>query len=115
MRWRHNIDAYFRKRSPRALKCVFVLVDARYGMKQLDFDFCDYLQSLRRRFRVVLTKTDAVSPRQLVRVATKTRNDTKERYSKCAVQPTLMVSARTSGGVAEILACMGQYAIRTSR
>lgn len=57
--WDHLIFTYLRGRP--TLRCVFVLVDSRHGMKDSDGEVMDLLDRAGVAYRVVLTKTDKAS------------------------------------------------------
>lgn len=54
--WDHLIFTYLRGRP--ALRCVFVLVDSRHGLKDSDGEIMDLLDRAGVAYRVVLTKID---------------------------------------------------------
>lgn len=56
--WRDLIGGYLRGRE--SLRCVFVLVDARHGLKDSDRDMMRMLDECAMPYRVVLTKADHV-------------------------------------------------------
>lgn len=56
--WRELIDAYLRGRE--TLRCVFVLVDARHGLKDSDREMMRLLDGCAMPYRIVLTKSDKV-------------------------------------------------------
>jgi GTP-binding protein len=58
--WTALINAYLRGRS--TLKRVFILVDARHGLKPSDMRVMDELDRAAVSYQVVLTKTDKVKP-----------------------------------------------------
>jgi GTP-binding protein len=54
--WQDLIFGYLRGRP--SLRCVFVLVDSRHGLKEVDHEIMDMLDRAAVSYRVVLTKTD---------------------------------------------------------
>lgn len=54
--WDRLIFTYLRQRTP--LRCVFVLVDSRHGLKDTDKEVMDMLDVAGVAYRVVLTKID---------------------------------------------------------
>ena len=58
-----RVSFYLTKREQ--LKAVYVLIDARRGLKEMDVDLIDYLEEQGRQAPVVLTKCDKVKPNAL--------------------------------------------------
>lgn len=54
--WDHLIFNYLRGRP--ALRCVYVLIDSRHGIKDTDGEIMDMLDKAGVSYRIVLTKTD---------------------------------------------------------
>ena len=68
--WTRLIKDFLRGRT--SLRRVFVLIDARHGIKTVDGEILDLLDETAVSYQVVLTKTDKLSGRELetVRAAT---------------------------------------------
>jgi GTP-binding protein len=54
--WDHLIFSYLRHQ--KTLRCVYVLIDSRHGLKDLDQEVMTLLDKAGVSYRVVLTKTD---------------------------------------------------------
>ena len=82
------------------LKRVFVLVDSRHGIKDVDHDIMGMLDAAAISYRIVLTKTDKIkaTEREAVEV------DTLAKLRKhVAAYPDLSVtSAEKKGGIEEL-------------
>jgi GTP-binding protein len=100
--WRYLINDYLRGRV--VLKRVFVLIDSRHGIKEVDHDIMSMLDSAAISYRIVLTKTDKIKASDLAAVET----DTMAKLRKhVAAYPDLSVtSAEKRGGMEELRAAV---------
>ncbi len=100
--WRYLINDYLRGRA--VLKRVFVLIDSRHGIKEVDHEIMKMLDAAAISYRIVLTKTDKIkaSEREAVEV------DTMAKLRKhVAAYPELSVtSAEKRGGIDELRAAV---------
>jgi len=96
--WRYLINDYLRGRV--VLKRVFVLIDSRHGIKDVDHDIMSMLDSAAISYRIVLTKTDKIKASDLAAVET----DTMAKLRKhVAAYPDLSVtSAEKRGGIEDL-------------
>ncbi|KAI8062548.1 P-loop containing nucleoside triphosphate hydrolase protein [Gongronella butleri] len=105
--WKELIDTYITER--RALKRIFVVIDARHGVKLADLEFLKVLDQKNVRFQVVMTKCDLVVLPTLARRMMLVQ-DAVRQYRR-AVQDVLVVSSKTGAGVnqmrKELLALAG--------
>ncbi len=96
--WRYLINDYLRGRV--VLKRVFVLIDSRHGIKDVDHDIMGMLDAAAISYRIVLTKTDKIkaSEREAVEF------DTMAKLRKhVAAYPDLSVtSAEKKGGIEDL-------------
>ncbi|KAI9032598.1 P-loop containing nucleoside triphosphate hydrolase protein [Phycomyces nitens] len=93
--WRDLMENYAEKRT--ALKRLFVVIDARHGLKVADHDFLKMLDSKKVRFQIVLTKCDLqVLPTLARRVMIVQESIRTYRHS---VKDVLVVSSKTGSGV----------------
>ena len=96
--WRYLINDYLRGRV--VLKRVFVLIDSRHGIKDIDNDIMGMLDAAAISYRIVLTKTDKIkaSEREAVEL------DTIAKLRKhVAAYPDLSVtSAEKKGGIEDL-------------
>ena len=100
--WRYLINDYLRGRV--VLKRVFVLIDSRHGIKEVDHDIMSMLDSAAISYRIVLTKTDKIKASDLPAVET----DTMAKLRKhVAAYPDLSVtSAEKRGGIEDLRAAV---------
>ncbi len=94
-KWRHLINDYLRGRV--VLKRVFLLIDSRHGIKEVDHEIMAMLDAAAISYRIVLTKTDKIKATELAAVEA----DTAEKLRKhVAAFPQLSVtSAEKRGGI----------------
>jgi GTP-binding protein len=94
-KWRHLINDYLRGRV--VLKRVFLLIDSRHGIKEVDHEIMAMLDAAAISYRIVLTKTDKIKATELAAVEA----DTAEKLRKhVAAFPQMSVtSAEKRGGI----------------
>jgi GTP-binding protein len=101
-KWRHLINDYLRGRV--VLKRVFLLIDSRHGIKDVDHEIMAMLDAAAMSYRIVLTKTDKIkaSEREAVEA------DTVAKLRKhVAAYPALSVtSAEKRGGIDDLRAAV---------
>ncbi|WOH82312.1 ribosome biogenesis GTP-binding protein YihA/YsxC [Bradyrhizobium sp. BEA-2-5] len=87
-----------------SLARVYVLVDARHGLKDVDLDVLGTLDRSAVSYQIVLTKTDQVKAGELKTVIA----DTSAMLAKhpAAFPEVLVTSSRTGGGMPELRAAM---------
>lgn len=61
------------------LRCVFLLIDARHGLKDIDQELMSQLDEAGVSYRIVLTKTDKVKNEKLLAVTEAVAKDLKKR------------------------------------
>lgn len=61
--WTQLIFDYLRGRA--SLRCVFILVDSRHGLKDIDIELMTMLDSAAVPYRIILTKTDKTKASEL--------------------------------------------------
>lgn len=89
------METYITKRN--TLKRVYVVLDARHGVKVADIDFFKMLNSKQVKFQVVLTKCDLLILPNLAK-----RIITVEDHIKTlrnAVKDVVVVSSKTDAGI----------------
>jgi len=102
--WTALIHKFLQGRSNLAR--VYVLVDARHGLKEVDLDVARTLDRSAVSYQLVLTKADQVKPAELdQRVA-----DLKAALTKhpAAFPDVLVTSSRTGAGMPELRAAMAR-------
>jgi GTP-binding protein len=98
--WTALIHAYLRGRANLAR--VYVLVDARHGLKAVDADVLDTLDKAAVSYQIVLTKTDELKPGELERRVVETAAAVAKRPAAFPqIRPT---SSRAGLGVPELRA-----------
>lgn len=101
-KWRFLINDYLRGRA--VLKRVFVLIDARHGIKNVDAEILNMLDAAATSYRIVLTKTDKIKASELEKVQAATMAAISKR---AAAFPEMSVtSAEKKGGIDELRAAV---------
>ncbi len=102
--WNELINAYLRGRANLAR--VYVLVDARHGLKDTDAPMLDALGQAAVSHQIVLTKADAVNPAEL---AERTAAVAAALARRPAAFPgVLATSAREGSGIATLRAAIAR-------
>ena len=97
-RWRFLVNDYLRGRS--VLKRALVLIDSRHGLKEVDREVMEMLDTAAVSYHLVLTKGDKVKPTELAKTLAMT---TAEASKHPAAHPTIFTtSSETSSGIAEL-------------
>jgi GTP-binding protein len=96
--WNALIHAYLRGRP--TLKRVFILVDARHGLKASDETIMNELDRAAVSYQVVLTKADKVKPHELAAVEAATAEAIRKRP---AAHPAVLVTSSEKGEGIEAL------------
>jgi GTP-binding protein len=92
--------------SRRTLARVYVLLDARHGLKPIDAPLLDALDRAAVSYQLVLTKVDQVKPTDYDAVLARVREGCARRP---AVYPDIALSsARTGHGIPELRAAMAR-------
>ncbi|MBR5154625.1 MAG: YihA family ribosome biogenesis GTP-binding protein [Alphaproteobacteria bacterium] len=74
--WQNLINTYLVGRAN--LRRVFVLIDSRHGIKKIDEEIMEMLDTAAVTYQIVLTKIDKISEKELEKVL----KDTNEKISK---------------------------------
>ncbi|MGA8898343.1 ribosome biogenesis GTP-binding protein YihA/YsxC [Bradyrhizobium sp.] len=100
--WTALIHKYLQGRSNLAR--VYVLIDARHGLKDVDLDVFKTLDRSAVSYQVVLTKADQVKPAELEQRI----NDVKASLSThpAAFPDVLATSSQTAAGIPELRAAL---------
>ncbi|MCF8496661.1 MAG: ribosome biogenesis GTP-binding protein YihA/YsxC [Alphaproteobacteria bacterium] len=93
--WDTLIRDYLRGRP--SLRCVFILVDSRHGLKESDRELMAMLDQAGVSYRIVLTKTDKTKTQDLEKVITAAAADIKSRAA--AFPEILMTSSHMLTGL----------------
>jgi len=102
--WTELIRAYLRGRANLAR--VYVLIDARHGIKSRDEAVFDLLDDAAVSYQIVLTKTDQVGDEALAARMGETAAALAKR--RAAFPEVLATSARTGSGVTELRASIAR-------
>ena len=108
--WTALIRAYLRGRA--SLARVYVLIDARHGLKSADEEVLDLLDEAAVSYEIVLTKADEVKPTALA--DTIARVEAALRPRPAAYPGVLATSARTSAGLSELRAAVARLVAEKS-
>ena len=100
--WTKLIHQFLQGRS--SLARVYVLIDARHGLKEVDLDVLNTLDKSAVSYQVVLTKTDQVKPAALEACTTATLAALAKHPA--AFPEVIVTSSRTGAGMAELRAAM---------
>jgi GTP-binding protein len=100
--WTALIHKFLQGRS--SLARVYVLVDARHGLKDVDLDVLKTLDKSAVSYQVVLTKTDQVKPGELEETLAATIAALAKHPA--AFPEVLVTSSRTGAGMPELRAAM---------
>ncbi|KAF9942716.1 hypothetical protein BGZ67_000122 [Mortierella alpina] len=95
--WTALIEEYLSSR--RSLKRIYVMIDARHGLKVADKEYLSMLNSKSKKFQVVLTKCDLVAPPDLARTYMLVQEELKKSYRNAIADRLLMVSSYTGAGM----------------
>jgi GTP-binding protein len=102
--WTDLIRAYLRGRANLAR--VYVLVDARHGLKAVDADVLETLDAAALSYQIVLTKCDQVTAAELAACASAT---TAALVEHPAAHPELIASSsRTGAGIPALRAAIAR-------
>ena len=109
--WTRLIHDYLRGRA--TLARVYLLVDARHGLKAADDDILDTLGQAAVSHEIVLTKCDQVSDAILAERAAAVEEALRKRPA--AFPDLIATSARTGAGIAELRAAMARLLAERDR
>ena len=97
-RWRFLVNDYLRGRA--VLKRALVLIDSRHGLKDVDREVMDMLDTAAVSYHLVLTKADKVKPTELAKTVAATAAEAAKRP---AAHPSIFTtSSETGSGIAEL-------------
>jgi len=96
--WLNLVLSYFRVRS--SLKRIFLLIDAKVGIKDIDKEAMDSLDYLGRSYIIVLTKTDKLKEAELKLIQEKIAEATKR--NSAAYPQIFVTSSVKKNGIKEL-------------
>jgi GTP-binding protein len=97
-RWTRLVFDYLRGRV--TLKRVYLLIDARHGVKTIDGEVMDLLDKAAVSYQLVLTKTDKIKPPAVERLVTETLEKIRKRPA--AYPEVIATSAEKGLGLDEL-------------
>ena len=104
--WTRLVHAYLRGRANLAR--VYLLIDARHGIKSVDAEVLDGLDAAAVSYQIVLTKADGIGPGQL---RTRLAETAAALARRAAAHPDILAtSSRTGAGVPELRAAIARLA-----
>lgn len=102
--WTKLVFRYLRGRS--TLRRVFVLIDARHGIKQNDSDVLDLLDTAAVSYQIVLTKADKLKSGELEKLEVSTADKIRKR---AAAFPIIISTSSEKGlGMEELRAAIAE-------
>jgi GTP-binding protein len=104
--WTKVIHDYLRGR--QNLARVYVLIDARHGIKPVDVEVLDELGKAAVSYQIVLTKADQISPAALDKLIATTLESLKKRAA--AFPEIIATSSRKGEGIPELRAAIARVA-----
>lgn len=104
--WTRLIHDYLRGR--QNLARVYVLVDARHGLKPVDMEVLDELGTSAVSYQIVLTKADQISDAALVKLKAAALDVLKKRAA--AFPEIIATSSRKGEGIPELRAAIARVA-----
>lgn len=96
--WTDLVNDYLRGRA--SLARVFLLIDARHGLKPNDIEVLDALDKAAVSYQLLLTKADELKPAEVVKRLAETQKALARRPA--AYPEIVMTSSRTGEGVAQV-------------
>ncbi|RYY26630.1 MAG: YihA family ribosome biogenesis GTP-binding protein [Sphingomonadales bacterium] len=101
-KWRYLVNDFLRGR--QALKRALVLIDSRHGIKDVDREILEMLDSAAVSYRIVLTKADKIKASELAEVTAATAEEARKR---AAAHPDIIVTSSEKGlGIPELRAAV---------
>jgi GTP-binding protein len=91
--WKRLIESYFRERRQN-IRCVFVLIDSKVGPTDLDKLMIEWLRHMHIPYKVILTKTDKASQKEL--------SKSLELLKVLGVNEVIITSAKEGKGKKEL-------------
>ena len=104
--WESLIKTYLAGRPQ--LRCVFILVDSRHGLKPSDVSLMEMLDEAAVSYRIVLTKTDKSHPTRYKALLKKL--DTELKTHVAAFPQAISTSSHKDQGIKELRAIIYDYA-----
>lgn len=103
--WTRLIYDYLRGRP--TLRCVFILIDSRHGLKESDLELMKMLDETAVSYRIILTKADKVKDQDLAKIKQAIMVTLKNHAA--AYPDILATSAEKGAGIPELRAVIASY------
>ena len=104
--WTKLIFSYLRGRP--TLRCVFILIDSRHGLKDSDIELMSMLDKAAVSYRIILTKCDKVKDQELEKAMKKTKEAIKKHPA--AYPEILTTSSIKKIGINDLQCVINSYA-----
>jgi GTP-binding protein len=101
-RWTKLVFDYLRGRV--TLKRVYLLIDARHGVKTIDGEVMDLIDLAAVSYQLVLTKTDKIKPPAVVRLVSETLEKIRKRPA--AYPEVIATSSEKGQGIDDLRAAI---------
>lgn len=105
--WDGLIRNYLRGRP--TLRCVFILIDSRHGLKDIDREIMKMLDETAVSYRIVLTKADKTKQAQRDALLKNTSEELKKHGA--AMNEILFTSSHGESGLAELRTVIWRYTV----
>lgn len=105
--WNRLIRDYLRGRP--SLRCVFILIDSRHGLKDTDIEIMNMLDETAVSYRIIFTKSDKVKREEMQKVEEKTLAELKKHPA--AFPEIMKTSSHKEYGIAELRAAIRRYGL----
>lgn len=105
-KWNHLIRDYLRGRP--TLRCVFLLIDARHGLKDSDREIMTMLDEAAVSYRIVLTKSDKTKQAQREKLETEILGELKKHGA--GMDEVIFTSAHQQTNIEELRTIIAGYA-----
>ncbi|CAJ0765807.1 12567_t:CDS:2, partial [Entrophospora sp. SA101] len=96
----NQIETYISTR--KTLKRLYVLLDARHGIKIADIEFLKMLDEKNVTFQIILTKCDLVIPPDLARRHFLVQETLRNNYTNSIDPPLMVSSVRKKSGIIKL-------------
>jgi GTP-binding protein len=106
-RWTNTMKLFLRGRVPLRRMCL--LIDARRGLKDVDREMMDLMDSAAVVYQLVFTKVDKTSQNELMRNITVTTEELKKRPAAFPV--LIQTSAQAKTGLKELRASLAELVL----
>ncbi|EFA78171.1 Putative GTP-binding protein [Heterostelium album PN500] len=94
----------------KSLKRVFLLLDARHGLKESDHEILEILDKEHVKTQIVLTKGDLVEQKEIAKRFTLVTEELKKYHH--TQLPVISVSSKTFGGIPELASLIKGFKLR---